>query len=266
MLLDEIINNKKQEIIQDVRAFSLDKIKSVIRDIEPPRNFTGSFENSDEITIIAEIKKASPVKGLLSTTFNPEMLASSYQSGGAGAISVLTDKCYFQGNNSYIDIVRKTVNLPVMRKDFIIDQYQVYESRAIGADAILLIASILHERTLKELLTITRSLGMEALVEVHDLSELEKALRVGAKIVGINNRNLKTFSVNLETSLEMSKHVPDGVILISESGIRTRDDIVRLIEARFNGALIGESLVKRSDPANKIKELLGEKELRNRTA
>jgi len=257
MLLDEIVEQKKKEIIADRQSVSISQLEKMILGVSPPRNFINPFLNSSTITIIAEVKKASPVKGLLCHNFDPAKLALDYQDGGAGAISVLTDKKYFQGNKGFIEIVRENVDLPVMRKDFIIDRYQVIESRAIGADALLLIASLLDEKELKELLTLTRSLGMEALVEVHDQPELEKALSVGATVVGINNRNLRNFSVSISTSLNLAQYVPVDVVMVSESGIGTKEDIESLIDAGFRGVLIGESLVKSSNPAAKIRELRG---------
>jgi indole-3-glycerol phosphate synthase len=209
-----------------------------------------------EIRLIAEVKKASPSKGLIRPDFDPVAIARRYEETGASAISVLTDEKYFQGKLEYLTAIRETVQLPLLRKDFIIDRMQVYESRAAGADAILLIVAALPIGDLHALLSLTRDLGMDALVEVHTEPELCAALSVGAEIIGINNRDLQTFETKLETTIELAPKVPPDKVLVSESGINTRADVERLMAAGVDAILVGESLMREPDPGTKVKELL----------
>ncbi len=206
--------------------------------------------------IIAEVKRASPSKGLIAQNFDPVKIAKNYEQGGAAAISCLTDEKFFAGHLEYLAAIRENVSLPILRKDFIIDEIQIEEARAFGADAILLIVAALNPSRLKELLRKARELGLEALVEVHDAQELEVALEAGAEIIGVNNRNLKTFEVKLETSLELRKLAPPQIPFVAESGIKDASDIRRLQEADIRAALIGESLMRAKDPKEKLAEFL----------
>ena len=206
--------------------------------------------------VIAEVKKASPSKGLLAEDFRPASIARAYEEGGAAALSVLTDEKYFQGTLADLEQARAAVALPVLRKDFTIDEAHVVEAAAHGADAILLIAAILTEDEMRRFRERAEEFGLAALVEVHDGAELEPALASGARIVGVNNRNLHTFEVSLDTSLRLAERIPDGVLRVAESGIRTADDVRRLSEAGFQAFLVGERLMKSRDPAGALRALL----------
>jgi indole-3-glycerol phosphate synthase len=210
-----------------------------------------------EPAIIAEIKKASPSKGLLQSDFRPASLASSYQAGGAACLSVLTDRKYFQGSFEDLDAARNAASIPVLRKDFTVDPLQIHEAAAHGADAVLLIAAILDVHQLRNMREVAGELGLAALVEVHNQMELDRALESGAEIIGVNNRNLENFDVSLNISLELSQAIPAGVLRVSESGIFTRSDIDLLRGAGFHAFLIGESLMRATDPAHALRTLLG---------
>ena len=279
MILDRILADKRTELDTRKAERPLEDVKSAARDAAPPRDFASavsarhpaksacgpkpSAEDSElrnpksEIKLIAEVKKASPSKGLIRADFDPAAIALAYERAGASAISVLTDEKYFQGNLEDLEAVRRAVSLPVLRKDFIIDAYQVYESRAAQADAILLIVAALSRQELSGLMALADELGMASLVEVHTPEELDIAVRMGARIIGINNRNLQTFETRLGTTLEIAHRVPDDRILVSESGILTRADVERLMAAGVDAILVGEALMKESDPGAKVGELLG---------
>jgi indole-3-glycerol phosphate synthase len=256
MILDRIIKNKKIEVERAKRAYSLEFIHSQIEKVKPPRDFLKAIEPDGRVKIIAEIKHASPSKGVFREDFNPTQIARSYSEGGASAISVLTDMEFFKGDLTHLRDVRNTVEIPLLRKDFIIDPYQVYEARLYGADAVLLIASALGTEIITQLLKLTHSLGMNAIVEVHDEEELEKALLAGSRIIGINNRDLKTFSVSLDTSIRLSKLIPKEKIVIAESGISSSEDIKRLGGEGIEVFLIGETLMKASNPGEELRKLL----------
>lgn len=219
------------------------------------RDFRKALETHTP-AIIAEVKKASPSKGVLCGSFDPPEIARQYEAGGAAALSVLTDRDYFQGSLDDLQAARAAVRLPVIRKDFTIDSRHVLEAAAHGADAILLIAAILSEREIRDFGEAASQYGMAALVEVHDAAELEKAKSAGADLIGVNNRNLSTFAVSLETSLELAPQMPKGALLVSESGIRTGADIARLREAGYSAFLVGEHLMKSADPAAALRELV----------
>ena len=207
--------------------------------------------------VIAEVKKASPCKGVIRADFDPVAIAKSYEQGGASALSVLTDEKFFQGKLDYLTTVREAVSLPVLRKDFVIDEYQVYEARAAGADAVLLIVAVLDDELLKRLHDCVLSLGMDALVEVHDEAEMERALAINPRIVGINNRNLQTFEVSLDVTRRLAESIGQRSFkLVSESGIHTREDMIALGKMSIDAALIGESLMREADPGAKLRELL----------
>jgi indole-3-glycerol phosphate synthase len=259
MFLDEIVKFKIDELVR-IKAspdFSkgLDGLKKDIEEAGPPRDFIGAIKG-EGVRIIAEIKKASPSKGVLREDFNPVEIAGTYEKNGAVAISVLTEQHYFLGTLEHLKEVRRNVSLPVLRKDFILNPYHVYESRAAGADCILLIVGVLTGQILKEMIGLSRELGMAALVEVHTDEELSKALESGASLIGINNRDLKTFTTDINRTVELAGKVPPGLVKVSESGINTADDIALLKAAGVDAFLIGEALLRESDIAGKLKELL----------
>jgi indole-3-glycerol phosphate synthase len=213
---------------------------------------------SDEpLRLIAELKKASPSKGVFRSDFDPEALLHAYENSPASALSILTDEPFFQGSLDALRLARRRTTKPLLRKDFLIDAYQLYEARVNGADAVLLIVAALTKEALRDLLALARELGMDALVEVHTEVELETALSVGATLIGINNRNLQTFSVDLATTLRLRPLIPDGCVVVSESGIETREQVRVLEEAGIDAILVGETLVRSPDPIAKAKELLG---------
>ena len=207
--------------------------------------------------VIAEVKRSSPSKGRIREDFDPVEIAGIYKENGAAAISVLTERRFFEGHAAYVPQIKRSVRLPLLRKDFIIDSYQISETRVLGADALLLIARILEQGQLREFLGLASELGLAALVEVHDETDLEKAISSGAKIVGINNRDLETFRTDLETSIRLARRIPKGVTVVSESGISNRGDIERLMDAGIHAFLIGESLIREKDVGKKLRELLG---------
>jgi indole-3-glycerol phosphate synthase len=220
------------------------------------RDFRAALERAAP-AIIAEAKKASPSKGLLVESYNPAAIARAYQRGGAAALSVLTDEKFFQGSLEDLRAARAAVSLPVLRKDFIIDEFQILEAAAHGADAILLIAAILDARRMRDFRELAAAHGMAALVEVHDAAELARAIDSGADLIGVNNRDLRTFEVTLETSLHLAERMPAGALAVSESGIRSRADIDRLAGAGYRAFLVGEHLMKAADPAEALRALLG---------
>lgn len=256
MFLDKIISTKKEEVSHIRRIKPLVELIDIIRDLPRPGNFSAAIMGQ-HTAIIAEIKRRSPSKGILRDDFDHIRIASVYQESGAAAISVLTDEKYFGGNKTFLSDIKKISHLPLLRKDFIIDSYQIYEARAMESDALLLIAGILNEEELKEFIVLTEWLGLFPLVEVHSLSELDKALSAGAVMIGINNRDLKTFNTDLSVSFNLAPHLPSDKLLISESGIHTRDDIELLQNAGFHAFLIGETLMRADDVGKKMKELLG---------
>jgi indole-3-glycerol phosphate synthase len=258
VILDEIIRNKRVEVEAAKRSYPLELISSQIERAGYPKDFFEAINPYGKVKIIAEIKRASPSKGILREDFDPVDIARSYSKGGASAISVLTDKKFFKGDLNYLRYVKNTVQVPLLRKDFIIDLYQVYEARLYGADAILLIAAVLDKKALTELLNLTHRLGMNAIVEVHNEGELESALMAEGRIIGINNRNLKTFDVSLEVSRRLAKLVPKGKIVISESGISNAEDIKRLGDDGIYVFLIGETFMKAPDPGRELDKLLNE--------
>jgi indole-3-glycerol phosphate synthase len=256
MILDTIIENKRQEVDRAKAAASLEEVKRGIGRVRPPADFYKAIDHGGGLRIIAEIKKASPSKGILRDDFDPVKIALSYAEGGASALSVLTDEKFFKGSLSYLTDIKKAVDIPLLRKDFIIDPYQVYEARLYGADALLLIVSALGQDELSELLGLTHSLGMNALVEVHDEEELERALDAGSRIIGINNRDLRTFDVDLGVSARLSRKMPAGIIAIAESGIGSGEDIKMLSKHGLHAFLIGETFMRAPDPGLELKNLI----------
>lgn len=261
-LLEQIIENKKGELKEERIKIPLNDIKARLRDIELPRNFMAAVSEPKEqsINLIAEIKKRSPLKGLLVEDLKVTTLAKRYEEAGAAAISVITEKRFFEGNPEYINIAKGAARIPVLRKDFLFDEYHIYESRFLGADALLLIVAILDSSALSDFIALTSELGMSSLVEVHSERELEKALKADARniaIIGINNRNLRTFKVDINTTFKIIKEIPAGKIVVSESGIYSREDVVRLAAAGVNAALVGEAILTSGNVTKKIKELIG---------
>ena len=252
MILDAIVARKKEEVV----ALRQRGLPTPMGLVEPPRGFIRALTSAPGLAIVAEAKKASPSKGVIQPDFDPVRIARNYHQGGAQAISVLTDVDFFQGSLEYIPLVRAAVPLPVLRKDFLIDPLQIEEAHAVGADAILLIAAILTTRQLREYRQQAESLGMDVLVEVHNEPELASALDAGSRLIGVNNRNLNDFSVSLETTFRLRRLVPDGIPVVSESGISTIDDIRRLKAAGVKAALIGESLMRAGVQDQLLKEFL----------
>lgn len=257
MILDEIVETKRREVAARKAARPLPDLAKMIAACPPARDFKAALDADAGCAIIAEVKRRSPSRGLLRADFDPVRIAREYESHGAAAISVLTDETFFGGSDADLSAVGSAVALPLLRKEFIIDPYQVYETRAIGADALLLIAAILTEGQLREYRELAASLGLAALVEVHNRGELEKSLAAGAEIVGINNRDLKTFVTDIRTSMELASLIPKDRIAVSESGIRTRQEIETLLKAGIRAFLIGEALIAAPEIGPKLKELRG---------
>ena len=254
-MLNKIIAEKREEVEQRKRRLSISTLKERIAQRKAPLDFASAL-SGDGTHLIAEVKRASPSRGILCPNFNPVALAKTYANGGAVAISVLTEVNYFKGNLDHLAAIREEVSLPLLRKDFIFDQYQVYESRAYGADALLLIIAILSQEQLEELLSLSRNLGLSCLVEVHNKDEVERALSSSAKIIGINNRNLNTFKVDINTTRRLRPLIPKDRIVVSESGISNRSDVEKLKKWGVNTVLVGEALVTADDIPAKMKELI----------
>ena len=254
-ILSEIVSQKQQEVAE-LHPHAAELERAAHERKVAPRPFAKQLRRHGP-AVIAEVKKASPSKGILQADFHPALIAHQYEQGGAACLSVLTDKKYFQGSLHDLEAARAATELPVLRKDFTIDRLQIYEAAAHGADAILLIAAILETKELQHLRELAQSLGLAALVEVHDHDELRKAIDCGAEIIGVNNRNLDTFKVSLDTSLRLSYLMPTDVTRVTESGIFTRVDIETLSAAGFHAFLIGESLMKANDPAGALRALIG---------
>ncbi|MBI5756295.1 MAG: indole-3-glycerol phosphate synthase TrpC [Nitrospirae bacterium] len=256
-MLNEILRHKKEEIRAKRSAGALSELKARIKDHPVTIPFGAAISKGDTVSLIAEVKKASPSKGVIREDFDPVKIARIYEESLASAISVLTDKAFFQGDLEYLTLIREAVKVPLLRKDFIIDEFQIYEARAFGADAILLIVSILDKTQLDEYKHLAYELGLDSLIEVHTEKEVEKAIYSDADIIGINNRDLSTFETNIDTTARLIKLIPDDKIVVSESGISTRDDILALKDQGVDAVLIGETLMKSDDIGKKIKELLG---------
>ena len=255
-ILQQIISEKRLEIAELNHSLPIAMLEERITNRDAPRDFLRAI-SQERLQLIAEVKKASPSKGVLSPNLDPVVLGKSYAESGAAAISVLTEVNHFQGSLEYMSVIKEKVDIPILRKDFIFDEYQIYESAAFGADALLLIASILSQEQLSVLLQLSHRLGMDCLVEVHNEIELEQAIRSKTKIIGINNRNLNTFEIDINTTRRLIPLVPIGTSVVSESGIKTREDIITMMECGVNAVLIGEALVTAESIPDKIKELMG---------
>lgn len=257
MILDEIVANKKKEIIASKSRASLAEMKRLVKVKSKPLDFVKALSGGT-LKLIAEVKKASPSKGVIREDFNPIEIAQTYAENGASAISILTDEKFFQGKIDYLDAIRRVVSIPILRKDFILEPYQVFESRVYEADAILLIVAILTPDKLIELLKLSHSLGMACLVEVHNEDELYTAIRADAKIIGINNRDLTTMTTDITTTERLRPLIPTDRLVVSESGIKDRRDIESLERLSINAVLVGETLMSSPDIARKMKELRGQ--------
>ncbi|MBA7610037.1 Indole-3-glycerol phosphate synthase [subsurface metagenome] len=254
-MLNRIIAEKREEVEQRKKDIPVSSLKERVAQRRAPLDFAHALSGGST-RLIAEVKRASPSRGLLCPNFDPVELAKTYAQGGAAAISVLTEANYFQGSIEHLAAIREEVRLPLLRKDFIFDQYQIYESGAYGADALLLIVAILSQEQLEGLLSLSSSLGLSCLVEVHNEAEVERALLSGAKIIGINNRDLNTFKVDINTTCRLRPLVPEGRIVVSESGIRSRGDVEKLKGWEVNAVLVGEALVTAGDILARMREII----------
>ena len=255
--LDKIIEQTTSTVEVDKKKIPLQELRSYISDLNETKGFFNSIKARHDdglVSVIAEIKRASPSQGLIRENFNPKDIAISYQASQATCLSILTDAPYFKGSLADLAAVREAVELPLLRKDFIVDEYQIYQSRFYGADCILLIASVLSDSQLKEFKEIAQELNLDVLIEVHDRVEMDRAKDLGFSLIGINNRNLKTFKVNLETTINLSEDIKDK-IMVSESGIKTKDDINKILSSGIKTFLVGESFMRASNPGEELKKL-----------
>jgi indole-3-glycerol phosphate synthase len=259
-ILNKILATKKTEVAASKLAVSLDQLQAQAEAQGEPRDFVGSIHKkimANKAAVIAEIKKASPSKGVIREDFKPAEIAKSYEKAGAACLSVLTDEQYFQGSAAYLKQARAACKLPVLRKDFIIDEYQVFEARAMGADCILLIVAALELAQMQKLEALANELGMAVLVEVHDADELALALQLDTPLIGINNRNLRTFEVSLQTTLDLLKIMPEDRFVVTESGIFTPDDVKLMMDNQVQGFLVGEAFMRQDDPGAELARVFG---------
>jgi indole-3-glycerol phosphate synthase len=256
MILDEIVHNKRREVEDGKRRRPRTEIERQLACVSGARDFLGALRAKARPAVIAECKRASPSRGLIRDPYDPVAIARSYEANGAAAISVLTDEKYFQGSLADLTAVRNAVSLPVLRKDFIIDEYQIFEARAAGADVILLIAAILGAAQMRDLIEVVRTLGMQALVEVHDEREIERAAAANTGVIGVNNRNLDTLEVDLRTTGRLMPLLPPDALVVSESGIKSREDIAYLREVGVGAVLVGERFMSAPDPGRALAELI----------
>ena len=259
-ILNKILATKKTEVAASKLAVSLDQLQAQAEAQGEPRDFVGSIHKkimANKAAVIAEIKKASPSKGVIREDFKPAEIAKSYEKAGAACLSVLTDEQYFQGSAAYLKQARSACKLPVLRKDFIIDEYQVFEARAMGADCILLIVAALELAQMQKLEALANELGMAVLVEVHDADELALALQLDTPLIGINNRNLRTFEVSLQTTLDLLKIMPEDRFVVTESGIFTPEDVKLMMDNQVQGFLVGEAFMRQDDPGAELARVFG---------
>lgn len=257
MILDDIVARKKERLIELKRKSIQAELEKAANLASIPRDFTAALEHGGKPAVIAEIKKASPSAGEIRANLEVAEIAASYERAGAAAISVITEEDFFQGKLEYLTEVKTAVSLPILCKDFIIDPIQVVAARAAGADALLLIAAILEQSYLLELLAMARDLSMACLVEVHNEEEMERVLTTDARIIGINNRNLRTFQVSLDTTFKLRPSIPSDRLVVSESGIQEQSDLQSLASAAVDAVLVGTSLMRAEDPGQKLRELMG---------
>ena len=259
-VLRRILQRKSEEILERSSRITLRQLSARIEGAPEPRPFTGALQERigrGEAGVIAEVKKASPSKGVIREDFDPAAIACSYAAGGAACLSVLTDHDFFMGHEDDLQRAREAAGIPVLRKDFVIDPYQVYEARVIGADCILLIVAALGDASLAELSALAAELGMDVLMEVHDAGELERAVDLGAGLIGINNRDLRSFETRLETTLALVDRVPPDRLLVTESGIHSAEDVARMRAHGVHAFLVGEAFMRAPDPGARLSELFG---------
>ena len=257
-ILKRILARKVEEVDERIRKTGMEELGQRVAGADTPRGFIDHLQEklqAGQAAVIAEIKKASPSRGMLREDFNPGQIARSYEKGGAACLSVLTDVDFFKGADAYLQQARAACSLPVLRKDFIVDPYQVYEARVLGADAVLLIVAALSDDMLRELLQLTGHLGMDALVEVHDAVELERALAIPAPLLGINNRDLRSFETSLDVTLDLLDKIPKDRIVVTESGIHTVEDVALMRARSVNAFLVGEAFMKAPEPGERLAEL-----------
>lgn len=255
-ILAEICARKADHVAAKKKERSLNDLLNDVKNLAPPLPFIKALEEKDGFSIIAEVKKASPSKGVIRANFDAAEIAHTYEKNGAACLSVLTDEPYFQGHDDYIQAVKKTVSIPVLRKDFMIDLYQIVESRILGADCILIIMAALDDAQALDLYESAIDCGMDALIEVHNAEECERALKLNPKMIGVNNRNLKTLDVSHETGLTLANMIPDSILKVAESGLYTHDDLHKFSDAGYDAFLIGESLMRQDDIGLALKNLL----------
>jgi indole-3-glycerol phosphate synthase len=261
-ILQRILTRKTEEVAERSARLPLTELSSRVADLPETRGFAAAIEAKIDAglpAVIAEVKRASPSKGVIRVDFDPAEIARSYEAGGAACLSVLTDRDFFHGSEDFLQQARAACTLPVLRKDFVIDPYQVYEARVIGADCILLIVAALSDAALLDLSLLAAELDLDVLCEVHDAEELERALALPVPLIGVNNRNLRTFHTSLETSLELQQLMEYDRILVSESGIHTPDDVAVLRDAGINAFLVGEAFMRAADPGSELKRLFAAK-------
>jgi indole-3-glycerol phosphate synthase len=256
-ILDDIVATKRQEIVAAKARRPEAELRTQLPAAPAPRDFLAALRGPGPVRLIAEVKKASPSKGVIRPDFHPVQIAQTYQAHGASCLSVLTDEHYFQGSLDYLRAIRAAVDLPILRKDFILDPYQVFEARAAGADAVLLIAECLDDELLATLHNTIVELGMTPLVELYEPANLPRVLNIGARLIGINNRDLRSFHTDLDHTLRLRGQIPSDRVVVGESGIRTRADVQRLAAAQVNAMLVGESLMRHPDVGAAVDELLG---------
>lgn len=260
-ILQRILRHKAEEVVARAEALPLRELSRRVETAPPVRDFSGALQRriaQGRAGVIAEIKQASPSKGVLRADFRPAEIAAAYERAGAACLSVLTDRRFFQGDDEHLRAARAACRLPVLRKDFIVDAYQVYEARVIGADCILLIVAALGDAQLTEFAGLAAHLGMDVLVEVHDAAELERALALGTRLIGINNRDLRTFETRLETTLDLLPRIPADRLVVTESGICSSDDVRRMRDHGVNAFLVGEAFMRAPDPGRQLARLFGD--------